>query len=117
MALTPIEKLQKEAAKANATLQSEKKKNREFKAKNRELKIKNQTLKEEIRHLHKQADGMEGKISRRREQNERLKQSLQAELKKTARCNCTSAAYCKTSIYGLNRPAVRGNLYENPYRL
>jgi hypothetical protein len=38
MAQPPIEKLKKEAAKANAALQSEKKKNRELKAKNQTLK-------------------------------------------------------------------------------
>jgi cell division protein FtsB len=51
MALTPIEKLKKEAAKANAALQSEKKKNRA-------LKAKNQTLKEENRQLHKKVNGI-----------------------------------------------------------
>jgi hypothetical protein len=109
MALTPIEKLKKEAAKANAALQSEKKKNRAFKA-------KNQALREENRQLQKKADGMEGIISRRQEQNVWLKQSLDEELKKTARWNCTSTTYSKTSIYGLTCAVVCGNLYDSPYQ-
>jgi hypothetical protein len=51
MILTPIEKLKKEAAKANAVLQSEKKKNREFKTKTRALKAKNQALREDFTSL------------------------------------------------------------------
>jgi chromosome segregation ATPase len=68
--MTPIqiEKLKKEAAKANVALQSEKK--------------KNQALKEKNRQLQKQVASMTGKISRSKQQTVRLKQHLHAELKK-----------------------------------
>jgi hypothetical protein len=68
--MTPvqIEKLKKEAAKAGAALQSEKK--------------KNQAFREENRRLHKKSDGMEGGIFRSKAHNVRLQQSPDEELKK-----------------------------------
>ncbi|MDR1887492.1 MAG: hypothetical protein LBQ70_06195 [Prevotellaceae bacterium] len=79
--MTPvqIEKLQKEKAKAGAALQLE--------------KAKVQTLKEENRQLHKKVDCLEEKISRGKARNVRLQQSLDAELKKTARWNRSSGTY------------------------
>jgi septal ring factor EnvC (AmiA/AmiB activator) len=75
--MTPIqiEKLKKEAARTNSTLQLEKKKVQAFKA-------KIQTLKEKNRQLQNQRASMAGKISRSKQQNVRLKQHLHAALKK-----------------------------------
>ncbi|MDR1887185.1 MAG: hypothetical protein LBQ70_04645 [Prevotellaceae bacterium] len=103
--MTPvqIEKLKKEKAKAGAALQLE--------------KAKVQTLKEEVRQLHKKVDCPEEKIFRGKARNVRLKQSPDAELKKTARWNHSSGTYCRTSVYGLDCAAVRGNVYESPYQL
>jgi hypothetical protein len=75
-----------------------------------------------IRHSKKKTgvtqkvDGMEEKISRSKEHNVRLAQSLDEGLKKTARWNYTSTMYCRTSVYGLNRVVVCGNLHESPYQ-
>jgi cell shape-determining protein MreC len=79
MPLSPIEKLKKEVTKTAATLQSEKK--------------KNQALKEENRQLHKKVNGMEGEISRSKEQNVLLKKDLQEELKKNVHWNHSSTTY------------------------